>query len=120
MFTSERESVPLWGQKEAPSPLLNNLKDHILQIKTMILYAILLQALFFVSDRLSEVASISLSFYIPLILLTIVPLIMRVTNPRSNIRDTLRWGLAGLGAGGAMGGQRRVPGWGRWVVLREL
>lgn len=84
--------------------LLNDLKNHVVQIENMILAAILFSAFLSLKAPLEKVVGSDISFLFPFVFLAIIPIFVRVTNPPSKLRSILTWGTSGAGLGGTIGG----------------
>ncbi|MBI4447173.1 MAG: hypothetical protein HY645_14860 [Acidobacteria bacterium] len=89
-------------QHETPpkrDPLLPEIKDHVVQLEAMLLYTLAsVVVLFFVGQYAARLGALALLS--PLALLAAVPAIVRVTNPRNEVRDRLNWAV---GLGGFIG-----------------
>lgn len=100
--------MSLTGEK--PSSNLPNLekpvKDirrHVLQIETMILFVLGFQVIILFKPLLDNYLG-DFSLIIPLVYLTLLPLVMRVNNPWYTPRSILNGFITGMGAGGGIGG----------------
>ena len=95
------------SEKKVPSigaKLLNDIKNHVVQIENMILAAILFTAVLSLKPALEKLIGPDISFLFPFVFLAIMPIFVRVTNPPSKLRSILTWGSSGAGIGGTVGG----------------
>lgn len=83
---------------------LQDIKNHIVQIETMILGLTVFVTVLSLQQRFAVSSPDSLSFLLPFVFLVFVPAVVRVTNPPSTLRARLSWGLSGAGIGATIGG----------------
>jgi hypothetical protein len=84
--------------------LLQDIKNHVVQIETMILGLTLYITILSILQRFVVASQDNLLFLLPFVLLAFVPALVRVTNPPSTLRARLSWGLSGAGIGATLGG----------------
>ena len=83
---------------------LQEIKNHVVQIETMILALTLFVTILSLQQRFASASPDSLSFLLPFVFLVFVPAVVRVTNPPSTMRARFSWGLSGAGIGATIGG----------------
>jgi hypothetical protein len=91
-----REPIPL----EKP---VNDIKRHVLQIESMVLFVLGFQVIVLVRPLFEQYFE-DFSLLVPLGYLALLPLVMRANNPRYTPRAILKGALSGIGVGGGIGG----------------
>lgn len=96
-----KENTSLDNQKR----FLNQLKDHIVQIESLIVYLIICTVVLFLISNLKDTkVTRYLVWFMPLLFLIFLRSILRVTNPSNSIRNSLTWASVFGGMGGAIAG----------------
>lgn len=74
-------------------PLLDKLKEHIVQIEALLVFVILFNGVqWLVANAVEGHTGKLIAWFVPLVFLGSVRLVIRVTNPTSSVRNRLTWG----------------------------
>src|SRR6266487_1410275 len=82
---------------------VDDIKRHVMQIESMVLFVLGFQVIVLFQHQL-EVYFEDFWLLAPLAYLALLPLVMRVNNPKYTPRSMLRGALSGIGVGGGIGG----------------
>lgn len=83
--------------------ILVDIKNHVVQVENLVLAVILFIGIISLKDVVAATFGAKIAAIIPLLFLAIVPTFVRVTNPPSDLRSKLTWGLGASGVGGTFG-----------------
>jgi hypothetical protein len=82
---------------------VDDIKRHVVQLESLVLFVVLLQGVLLIQPIILTILK-TLAIFLTLMLLALVPTLVRVTNPESETRSRLAFGLSGAGFGGSIGG----------------
>jgi hypothetical protein len=81
-----------------------DVRSHVIQLEVLALAIILLQALILLQPAVALLIDRDASYLLPFAFLALIPFVVRVNNPESTLRSSLKWGVSGLGTGATIGG----------------
>jgi hypothetical protein len=73
-----------------------DIRNHVVQVKIFTFLIMVLIVVIFIKDVISKISSV-LATLSPVLVISLVPIFVRVTNPPSDTRAKLTWGLGGGG-----------------------
>jgi hypothetical protein len=94
---------PLRRESNALENPVNDIRRHVLQIESMVLFVLGFQVIVLVRPLLDPYFD-DFSLLVPFGYLALLPFVMRVNNPRYTPRSIFKGALSGTGVGGSIGG----------------